>query len=479
MKNFYITTAIDYVNDLPHIGHAYEKIAADVLARYWRAKDAQVLFQTGVDEHGIKVAQAAESAEKSPQEFTDEMAEKFKRTWQNLNISFDNFVRTTDPAHEKKVQEFLIKLKESGQIYKGKYTGFYCVGCEAYKSEDEMEAGYCPTHKKPCEKISEEVYFFKLAKYKPEIIKVIKSGHMQIEPESRKNEALNFLKDQKLSAQGGSALGRKDVAISRSRVKWGVPLPWDKSHTVYVWVDALFNYLTGSQNDQFWPANLHLIGKDILRFHSVIWPAILMALDSKLPKKIFVHGFLSVDGQKMSKSLGNVIDPNILKEKYGADAVRYFLLAEIPFGADGDFSIRRLEQRYNSDLANELGNLVMRILTLVGKSQITNHKFQTNSNVRNSKFQTKTIDKLIEELKFSEALTEIWKDIKSMNAEIDQKKLWELVKTDENKAKNLLKDYLARIAAVAENLSSFMPETTERIKKQLETGKAEVLFPKK
>lgn len=462
MKNkYYITTAIDYVNDAPHIGHAYEKIAADVLARYYRAMGNDVLFQTGTDEHGLKVTRAAKEVGQIPAEFVDIQAKKFESAWQNLNISFDNFVRTTAPGHEKKVQEYLTKIKKAGKIYQGKYAGFYCVACEEYKSEDQMEAGYCPVHKKPCEKISEEVYFFKLSEYGRHIEQAIKSDQMKIEPEARKNEVLSFI-----------GQGLKDVAVSRTHVKWGIPLPWDQSHTTYVWFDALLNYLTGPKTTDFWPAHLHLIGKDILRFHAVIWPAILMSLGLELPKKIFAHGYLSVNGQKMSKSLGNVVDPNVLVEKYSTDAVRYFLLAEIPFGEDGDFSESKLQARYESDLANELGNLVMRVLTLSNKLKVKSEKLKVTT--KNSK-----IDSLIEKLKFSEALTEIWKDVKAMNAEIDQTKLWDLVKTDKEKAKKYLENYLERIKTVAENLTPFMPETADKIKKQLKIGKTEILFPKK
>jgi len=455
-KKFYLTSPIYYVNDKPHIGHAYTSIAADVLARYWRSKGSQVMFLTGTDEHGMKNAQAAKAAHKSPQEFADEISDEFKDSWKKLNISYDAFIRTTDPAHKELVQKTLTRLKKKNYIYKGKYEGLYCVGCEEYKAKAELEPGeICPVHRKKCEKISEEVYFFKLSEFRDKVKKLIESDELEIQPEIRKNEILGLLSS-----------APESVAISRSKVSWGVKLPWDEKQTVYVWVDALISYLQGS-----WPADLHLIGKDILRFHGIIWPAMLLALEMKLPKKIFAHGYFTVDGVKMSKTLGNVIDPREIVEKYSADALRYFLLSEFPFGSDGDFSFDRLKKRYESDLANELGNLVMRVLTLSGK--IKNQKSKIKMINKNER-----INKLIEDLRFSEALEEIWFDIKAMNAEIDQNKLWELVENKSNEAKKLLENYLGRISAVADQLGPFMPETSQKIQDQLKKGQGEILFPK-
>jgi methionyl-tRNA synthetase len=463
MSKFYVTAPIYYVNDKPHIGHAYTSIAADVLARYYRAKNYQVMFLTGTDEHGMKNARAAKAAHKSPQEFADEISSEFKDSWKKLNISFDAFIRTTDPAHKELVQKTLTRLKERGYIYKGKYEGLYCIGCEEYKDKTELEPGeICPIHRKKCEKISEEVYFFKLSEFTGKVKKIIESDELEIRPEIRKNEILGLLS----SAPSG-------VAISRSKVEWGVKLPWDEAQTVYVWVDALISYLQGD-----WPADLHLIGKDILRFHGIIWPAMLLALEMKLPKKIFAHGYFTIDGIKMSKTLGNAIDPREIVKKYSADALRYFLLSEFPFGSDGDFSYDRLKKRYESDLANELGNLVMRVLTLTRKLRIKNEKIKMTHFAARRVNKNEKIDELIEELRFSEALTEIWKDIKAMNGEIDKIKLWELIKTDKEKSKKILESYLDRISAISSYLEPFMPETSHKIKVQLENGKPEILFPK-
>jgi methionyl-tRNA synthetase len=461
MKKFYITTAIDYVNSNPHIGHAYEKIAADVVARYYRTIGDDVLFQVGTDEHGLKIYKAAKLADKDPQKFTDEVSQKFQKAWKNLDISFDNFVRTTNPDHETKVKGYLEKLKAKGLIYKGEYSGFYCVSCEEYKKEEELEDGNCPVHKKKCEKIKEEVYFFKLSKFKTQIYNLINSSEMIIEPESRKNEVLSFLKDD-----------LKDVAISRSKVKWGIPVPWDKNHTIYVWVDALFNYITGENDEKFWPANIHIIGKDIIRFHCVIWPAILLALEMDLPKKIFAHGYLTVNGEKMSKTTGNVIDPNMLVSKYGANAVRYFLLREFPFGTDGDFSESRLQERYSADLANDLGNLVQRVLKMINQNKIT-----VNSKQVTVKILPK-IAKDIEDLKLKEALDKIWELVVEANQSIDKNKPWELAKSDSVKLEKFLQEISDKILLIAENLKPFLPNTSQQIFQQFKDLNPEVLFPK-
>ena len=458
MKKFYLTTAIDYVNNLPHIGHAYEKIAADVLARYWRSKKIKVLFQTGTDEHGLKIAKAAK---KSPAEFVSQMVSKFEQSWKNLDISYDNFVRTTNPGHQKKVQDYLIKLQKARVIYRGVYSGFYCIGCEEYKTESELEQGRCPIHKKTCEKVSEAVYFFQLSKYQKQIYEIIKSGKLKIEPESRCNEVLSFLKKEKL----------KDIAISRSRVSWGIPLPWDKKHTIYVWVDALFNYLTGNHSQEYWPADLHIIGKDIIRFHGIIWPAMLLALKLPLPKKIFAHGYLTVSGEKMSKSLGNVIDPDKLVEKYGADAVRYFLLREFSFGADGDFSLARLEERYRADLANDLGNLVQRVLKMV-------QKYHVKIIAKNNQGLT-GVEKDIENLKFKTALDKIWDIVITANQKIDQAEPWNIAKKDPKKLAQFLNQMVSRIILVANTLAPFMPETSKEISIQVQTLKIKPIFAKK
>lgn len=365
-KKFYITTPIYYCNRVPHLGSAYTTIAADIIARYYRLRGEDVFFLTGLDEHGAKMAEAAEKAKKEPKDFCDGMARKFRNTWKALNINNNGFIRTTDAKHKKVVQEVLQRLWDESFIYKGEYKGLYCVGCERYLTKVDLVDGKCPDHQRKPELLKEESYFFKLSKFQPELLEKIKKaeGEFVIEPLERRNEMISFLEKQKL----------RDVAISRKKVKWGIKLPFDTSHTAYVWVDAFLNYLSGIgwKGDlvalpEFWPPDIQLMAKDILRVHATIWPGLLMALKIPLPKKLFVHGFFTVNGQKMSKSLGNVIDPTYLVKKYGVDPVRYFLFREISFGHDGDVSEERLKERYNSDLANGIGNLLSRTLTMAEK----------------------------------------------------------------------------------------------------------------
>lgn len=457
---FFVTTPIYYVNDNPHIGHAYTTIAADIMARYWRRRNAEVFFLTGTDEHGAKIARSAQAREMAPKAFVDEISAKYKKLWETLNISYDNFMRTTDPDHEKFVQNFLQKLYDNGEIYKDKYEGLYCVGCEEYKAEDDLEPGnICPLHKKPCELIKEEIYFFKLSKYQDQILEAIQGGKLTIEPESRRNEIFKFLAKEPL----------KDLAISRSKVEWGIPLPWDSGQTIYVWVDALLNYISSSKG--FWPPNLQLIAKDIFRFHAIIWPAMLLATGYDLPEKLFIHGYFTINGQKMSKTLGNVIDPTEIAKVYGADAFRYFVLREVPFGQDGDFSIHRFEERYRADLANDLGNLLQRTLVMGAKYQIP------WSYVKPTK-RYPEIEKAIEELRFSDALALIWQIISEANQKIDTEKPWEVAKTDQDKLAKILGSLLDTLVDVAGLIEPFMPETSAKMTGQLQTGKAEPLFPR-
>ncbi|MCX6719671.1 MAG: methionine--tRNA ligase, partial [Candidatus Staskawiczbacteria bacterium] len=372
IKKFYITTSIPYTNAPPHIGFALEIIQADVLARLHRDAGEDVFFLTGTDEHGLKTLRAAEVVGKKPLEFADEISGKFKDLANVLNISNDDFIRTTDEQrHKPTVYRLWEKFKENGDIYKKIYKGYYCPGCEAFKTQKELIDGKCTIHQKPVEIIEEENYFFKLTKYLSQIKKVIESDEIKIIPESRKGEVLNMI-----------AQGLEDVSFSRVKEKyWGWPVPDDDSQNLYVWQDALPNYISalgyaedGEQFKKYWPADVHCIGKDIVKFHAIYWPAMLLSAGLELPKLIFIHGFINVGGQKMSKSLGNVVDPFELVKKYGVDAVRYYLLREVLSTEDGDFTIEKFEQRYNSDLAGGIGNLVARVLGIAGNLEIKDSK---------------------------------------------------------------------------------------------------------
>ncbi len=458
---FFITTAIDYVNSPPHIGHAQEKLAADVLARYWRGRGAEVFFLMGTDEHGTKVSQAAEKQNMKPKVFADEMALKYQAAWSFLNIRYDNFVRTTDGYHEKFVTEFLQKLYDNGEIYKDKYSGLYCVGCEEYKTKEELlDNQLCPIHKTKVQLVEEDIYFFKLSKYQDQLMEAIQSKKLIIEPEKRKNEIFQFLAKEPL----------RDLAITRSKVSWGIPVPWDKEQTIYVWVDALLNYISGSRG--LWPPTLQLIGKDIFRFHAIIWPAMLLASGYELPEKLFIHGHLTVNGQKMSKTTGNVIDPIEISKVFGVDALRYFLFREVPFGEDGDFSIDRFEKRYKSDLANDLGNLVQRVMAMAVK-------FGINWNYLVTERKYRDINDSIENLKFSDALNAIWKLITEANQEIDMEKPWDLAKTNPQKLKLLISGLMQVLADISNLIDPFMPETSRKIIDQLKTKNFKPLFPRK
>ncbi|HRB15595.1 MAG TPA: methionine--tRNA ligase [Nitrospira sp.] len=361
---FYITTPIYYVNDVPHIGHAYTTVAADVLARYWRLRGRDVFFLTGLDEHGQKVQQAAAKAGIDPQAHCDRLAPQFTNLWQRLNISNDAFIRTTDKQHQDVVQRYLQQLYDKQLIYKADYTGWYCTYDERFWTEKDVVGGLCPDCKRPIEQLSEHNYFFKMGQYQERLIDHIRTHDDFIRPVSRRNEVLGFLQTQKLG----------DLSISRpkSRLSWGIELPFDKDYVTYVWFDALVNYVSAleykSGLERFWPANTHLVGKDILTTHAVYWSTMLMALERPLPHSIFAHGWWTVDGEKMSKSRGNVVDPNKMIDQFRADAFRYFLLREVPFGQDGDFSRNTMVTTINSALANGIGNLLSRTLTMIERS---------------------------------------------------------------------------------------------------------------
>jgi methionyl-tRNA synthetase len=443
-RKFYVTTAIDYVNAEPHIGHAYQKIVADALARWHKLLGDEVRFLTGTDEHGKKVQNAAEAAGKSPKEFVDETSKKFKEAWKALNVIPNRFIRTTDKDHAKVVKEFIEKCEKKGDIYKGTYEGNYCVNCEAYVTKKDLVDGECPYHPgKKIEKISEESYFFKLSKYQDFLLDLYKKHPEFVLPDSRRNEIINRVKD-----------GLNDLSITRTSFDWGIPFPLDKKHVTYVWFDALINYYTGE--DGFWPADVHILGKDNTWFHAVYWPAMLKSVGYKLPKTIFNHGFLTFNGQKISKSLGNVISPLVLVEKYGADSIRYYALRHFPFanGDDGDFSEEVLVRRHNDELANKLGNLVSRVSSLAEKNGIAKCE-----NKLLKKLKLKEIGKLIDNFEFDKALNLIFEFIDVCNEYVQSEKPWE------TKDKKVLYELVDSIKAVAILLWPFIPSTSEKIAK--------------
>ncbi len=442
-NKFYITAAIDYPNAEPHIGHAYQKIIADVLARWNRLQGKDVFFLTGTDEHGKKIKEAAEKAGKTPKQFVDEMAEKFKSAWNSLNINYDRFIRTTDKDHESLVQEVIKKCEKNKDIYKSFYEGYYCTGCEAYYTEKDLIDEKCPLHNRPLDKLKEESYFFKLSKYQKFLLEYYKNNPEFILPKERKNEIINRVKE-----------GLKDLSISRSSFNWGIPFPSDNKHIVYVWMDALFNYISGAgKNEKYWPADIHLLGKDNGWFHTVYWPAFLKSSGYKMPKTVFIHGFLTFNGQKISKSLGNSISPIKLVEKYGSDSVRYFICRNFVLGEDGDFSEPSLIERHNNELANKLGNLVSRVSALAETHGLKKAK------PLNSKKTLKKVEKHFDNLELDKALNVIFSFIDKCNEYVQESKPWE---TKDSKVIWQLANAIKDISIL---LFPFMPETSEKISK--------------
>ena len=459
MKNkFYVTTAIDYVNEEPHIGHAYQKVAADALARWNKIRGKEVFFLTGTDEHGQKISESAKKAGLNEKDFADKMSKKFMAAWKILDIDYDRFIRTTDKDHEVFVKEFVEKVRKD--IYKGTYSGLYCVGCERFYTEKDLNKGECFFHPgKKLEKVEEETYYFRLSRYQKQLLKLYNDKRF-ILPGERRNEIINRVKD-----------GLQDLSITRTNFSWGIPFPFDKKHVIYVWFDALLSYLSGSgKKQEFWPANVHLLGKDNGWFHAVIWPAMLISAGYELPKTVYIHGFLTFNGQKISKSLGNVISPNHLAEKYGADTVRYYILRSFVFGEDGDFSEKTLIERHNNELANKLGNLVSRTTGLIEK-----YGTEKAENKLLKKLELKKIENQIENYQFDKALNEMFAFIDNCNQYVQDKKIWE---TKDKKALYELKESILKIA---EMLWPFIPESADKIKKQFSAKnikKGEILFKK-
>lgn len=462
-NKFYITTPIYYVNAKPHIGHAYTTIAADVLTRTAKIQGREPFFLVGTDEHGMKIQKEAEKAGKEPQIFVNEISQEFKNLWEKLDIKYDNFIRTTDEKHKKAVQKVLQALFNKGAIYKGEYEGLYCTGCEQFLNESDLVEGKCPDHDAIPEKIKEESYLLKMTSIQEELIKKIESDEFKIAPEKYKNEILSFLKNQEL----------RDVSISRKNVSWGVKLPFDESHTTYVWLDAFLNYLTGIGWDgdrnnvpEKWPADVQLIGKDILRVHATIWPAILIHLGIDLPKKIFVHGHIRSGGKKMSKTLGNVISIDEMIEKFGVEETRYLLLSAGTFGDDVDVTMERMLEKYNADLANGLGNLVSRVIKLSEDINISLNKYR----------DTKDFKFITEDIRLDYSLETNWRFIKNSNQYIEDNKPWELKKTDPEKFEKVMQKLVNDLDVIGSILEPFMPKTSEKIKKALEEKKTEILF---
>lgn len=450
-EKFYITTAIDYVNATPHIGHAYQKIIADVLARWNKLIGKDVLFVTGTDEHGKKVQESAEKAGMEPKVFVDSIVPKFKEAWKSLNINYDRFIRTTDEDHKKIVKEFILKCNNSGEIYKDKYSGLYCTGCEQFYTEKEVENDICPLHNRPLEKIEEESYFFKLSNYTDELLKLYEEYPEFVQPKIRRNEIINRVKE-----------GLRDLSITRTSFNWGIPFPLDNSHITYVWFDALINYYTATREkgrEDFWGApTVHLLGKDNTWFHTVYWPAMLKSAEIELPKTTFSHGFLTFNGQKISKSLGNAISPQALVEKYGADSIRYFICRHFPFasGEDGDFDEKALADRHNGELLNKLGNLVSRVAGLIEKNGLVVHDLsgEIHEIIENNILGIK---ELMQNFEIDKALNEIFRLIDHCNEYVQEKKPWE---TKDKKVLYELADAIKKISIL---LYPFIPTTCEKI----------------
>ena len=474
MNKYYISTAIAYASGKPHIGNTYEIVLADAIARYKRFRGFEVYFQTGTDEHGEKIELKANEKGISPQTFVDDNATEIKRIWDVMNTSYDKFVRTTNPDHKKAVQKIFKKLYDQGDIYKGEYKGLYCTPCESFWTESQLVDGKCPDCGREVKTASEEAYFFRLAKYQDKLIKYIEEHPEFIQPDSRKNEMINnFLKP-----------GLQDLCVSRASFKWGVPVDFDDDHVVYVWIDALSNYITflgydvDSSNEEFkkyWPADLHLVGKDIIRFHTIYWPIILMALDLPLPKQVFGHPWLLFSNDKMSKSKGNVMYADELVDLFGVDSVRYYVLHEIPFANDGNITYDLLIERINSDLANVLGNLVNRTIAMANKyfdGKVNNKKDSLEIDkafINSINSLDGNIEKRMDKLEIGAALDEIFNVLRRSNKYIDETTPWVLAKEEDKKGRleTVIYNLLESIRVCALELEAFLPDTSTKIIRQL------------
>lgn len=472
MSTFYITTPIYYVNDVPHIGHAYTTVAADSLARYHRLAGEEVFFLTGTDEHGINIQRIAEQRGITPQEHADRIAAQFKELWKLLDITYDRFIRTTEASHKRAALTLWERLLASGDVYRGVYRGYYCSRCEAYYQLDELLEGECPVHRLACDLEEEENYFFRLSKYQEPLERLVRETDF-VQPEIRRNEVLGVLRQ-----------GLKDFSVTRRNVRWGIPIPQAPNEVLYVWVDALSNYLTGigypddlATFEKFWPADVHLVGKEIIRFHCLYWPAMLMSAGLPVPRRVFAHGWLTKDGQKISKTTGNIIDPVALANEFGADAFRYYFLREIPFGQDGDYSRAAFIRRYNADLANDLGNLVHRTLALLqrhGNGVVPEPGTPEGPDVELRTIAVSLpnfVQTAMDGLQFSEAIGHVFTLVTRANRYVDETAPWELAKTGDRRRLHTVLYHLAEAVRLAAwHLHPFLPATTVEIYRRLGAG---------